>query len=305
MVPLYISNYCDGSCQICSLRKSNSKIQRIKGTIDQITNQLQIILEIEKIECVSFVSGELRPGHDRDVLIENLCRCVQIAHSIGFKKIFVNVGELSHNEINKFRNLNLASNSLICSIFQETYDNKLYDAFFNAGKENLKSNYTSRRKALNKWIEAGFTGVNLGILLGLGPPKDEIEALIHHAMELREYGAKEIVLSIPRIRGCAPPCPVSDEEFRSIVVSIAKIAPWAKIVITTRESTAMIRDLLPMISIISPGSSDVLAYTESGKIPNNPLTSQFVINKYRNRPSEVLNMLQLQNDRIKYYTQKE
>ena len=60
----------------------------------------------------------------------------------------------------------------------------------------------------------------------------------------------------------------------------------------------MINNLIDIINIISPGSSDVIPYTLKGKIPNKKLTSQFVVAEERERPSSILNALNLD---IKYY----
>jgi 2-iminoacetate synthase len=57
---------------------------------------------------------------------------------------------------------------------------------------------------------------------------------------------------------------VSDEEFVRLVAVLSMGLPEAKIVITTRESAAVQRRVLPMVSVLSAGSSAVVPYTETG-----------------------------------------
>ncbi|MBI3860612.1 MAG: DUF1585 domain-containing protein [Planctomycetia bacterium] len=77
----------------------------------------------------------------------------------------------------------------------------------------------------------------------------------------------EVYVSVPRLRqasGVANGRGVSDDEFVRLVAILSMGMPQAKIVITTRESSEIQRRVLPMVKVLSAGSSAVAPYTETG-----------------------------------------
>lgn len=302
-VPLYITNYCDSKCAICNMRVQNKNFIRIEGPQDEILEQIKIIYEVEGISSICFLSGEYIPGKKRYDNLHRIIWCINAAIKIGYEKIYFNIGSLYDEEIKELKENILDKSKIVLSLFQETYNEECYKSFFGVkSSDNPKSNYDLRVSTPERWINAGFQQVDIGILLGLTNPSNDIDELITHAKKLKAMNAT-VHISLPRIRGIkSVPYNISDDEFRSIIQNIATKCPWAHLIITTRESVEMINSLLKYIKIISPGCSDVLPYSKEGKIYNNELTSQFQVSPIRERPSTVLNNLDVKPCSINYYT---
>lgn len=292
MVPLYLSNHCDGECRICAMRRTNTRLKRREGSLAEIRGQLDIVLRIEGVSAVGLLTGEFSSPTLRKRNLLTVVETVQEAFAMGFEKVYVNIGALDDSEISEFSQRFNGDASLVLCVFQETYDRSLYARFFGTDPHaSPKSDFRLRRTTLGRWIEHGFNQVNVGILLGLGPPQFDVDSVIMHARELAEAGAM-VSISVPRLRGVpAVPYFVSDHEFKQVVLTIAEACPWARLVLTTRETVPLIKELLPVIGVVSPGTSDVLAYRPEGPLPNDPETSQFYVTPRRLRPSWVLQEL--------------
>mgnify|MGYP000873531645 CR=1 FL=1 len=299
-VPLYLTNLCDGLCRVCNMRSNNRKLTRIQGRKEDIYHQLQILHKIEGISAVCLLTGEYHlDGSARAENLELVTWSIKQAFSQNFDKVYINIGALTDQEIVFLsEQLGKDTNRLVLSLFQETYHREDYNRFF--GGNSPKADYDLRFSTPLRWLAAGFRQVDIGILLGLRPPDLDVEHLIKHAKTLYEHGA-EVAISLPRLRGLKKhPYQITDEEFKRIVVRVADACPWSRVIATTREDIAMIKELLPIVGIVSPGTSDVLPYTESGAIPNNQATSQFQVAPTRPRPSWVLDSLEVSTG-IKYY----
>src|SRR5690606_4000841 len=105
-------------------------------------------------------------------------------------------------------------------------------------------------------------------LLGLcGDLAYELAALALHVRHLEEIGLDEVYVSVPRLRqatGARNGRGVSDDDFVRLVAILSLGLPTAKIVITTRESAEIQRRVLPMVTVLSAGSSAVAPYDASG-----------------------------------------
>lgn len=305
IVPIYITNYCNSDCEICEMRKSNNYMKRKRGGIKEIKEQLRILYEIEKVRAVLILSGEFLVGKERENNFNMVIETIKNAFDMGFKKVNFNIGSLTNEEINILCNVFKDKNKdkLCLSLFQETYDINVYHRFFGNEVPSIpKSHYNFRLLTPKRWIEKGFKRINIGILIGLTEISRDVDALIKHANTLHKMGA-EIEISMPRIRGMQEvPYKVSDNEFIKNVLTVAKTCPWAKLILTTREDINILKKLLPVIGVVSPGTSDVLPYTTEGEIPNNKETSQFFIKENRPRPSWILDEIEEYIGRpIKYY----
>jgi len=127
--------------------------------------------------------------------------------------------------------------------------------------------------------KAGMRVVNPGVLLGLcRDVAYELVALALHVEHLQSRGL-EVYVSVPRLRqasGADNSRGVPDDEFVRLIAVLSMGLPEAKLVITTRESSEVQRRVLPMVSVLSAGSSAVAPYTETGA--NFPLeASQFEV----------------------------
>lgn len=295
-VPLYISNKCDSYCSMCNLKHSNSEIDRIEASLETINEQLHIIFEYEKIHAVCILTGELFSYEDRLHNLSLVCDAMQLAFEIGFERIFFNIGSLQNHEIEFIQAHISQRKDVVLSLFQETYEEPYYKKHFGQHSDrNMKADFISRRSTIDRWLDYGFVNVDLGILLGFKPVGEDVHLLIEHAQQCICRGA-EVYISTPRIKGGL----VDDEEYCSILQEIHQKIPDAKIILTTREGIGLINKLIDIISVVSPGSSDVCPYNRGKYIPNDPRTSQFVIDEKRMRPYDVLMSLSYSKP-VKYF----
>lgn len=296
-VPLYISNKCDSYCSMCSLKHSNTEIDRIEASLEQIDEQLHIIYEYEKIRAVCILTGELFHPEARLHNLSLVCDAMRLAFEIGFERVFFNIGSLQNHEIIFIQTHIPRSQDIVLSLFQETYEKKYYGAHFGQHPErNAKADFAARLSTVERWLDYGFANVDLGILLGFKPVGEDVKLLIDHAQHCIRRGA-EVYISTPRIKNGL----VTDEEYCSILQEIHQRVPDAKIILTTREKIEFINKMIDIISVVSPGSSDVCPYNRGEYIPNNPCTSQFVIDIKRVRPYDVLVRLSV-SEPVTYFT---
>lgn len=299
-VPLYLTNECDGQCSLCNMSAANSSLLRRTGSDEEILHQLRILRHKERVSAVCLLTGEFSTPQRRKQNLRLLLSSIGAAFAEGFDKVYINAGSLTDKEIATIRRrFGDGTPPLVLSLFQESYDQEAYRRFVGDAAATPKADFHRRLSTPERWVKAGFGHVDIGVLLGIADPDRDIGSLIAHARALRELGA-DVAVSLPRVKGeNPPPVPISDGRFRQIVRQVSTACPWARIIITTRESIRMIRELLPLVGIVSPGSSDVLPYTETGCIPNASRTSQFVVAPKRPRPSWVLRSLGLQ--RIRFF----
>jgi len=283
------------------MRKQNNKIKRVKPNKNKIVEQLEIILYTEGISAVCILTGEYAELVVRKNNIQLIIWTIEKAFSMGFNKVFFNIGSLYDEEIQIFSERFGNEERLVLSLFQETYDKKCYERYF--GKYNIhnpKSDFKRRLSTPERFINAGFKQVDIGILVGLNDIDFEIDRLISHINLLKDK-TEVIYVSLPRTCGVDNvEKSVSDKKYKEIIKLLFNTHSKIKLIITTREEIKMIKELLPYIHVISPGCSDVLPYTNSGKITNSIDTSQFQVKPLRDRPSEILNALPIKND-ILYY----
>lgn len=300
-VPLYLSNECDGVCSVCSMRSTNSAMVRLPIDVAAAQEQLRIIRDVEGVSAVCLLTGEYRRGERREGALRSVRQLARWALDHGYERVLVNVGALDDPEIHAFQVEFPADGRLVLSLFQETYDVVRYRRIFGrSATNNPKADFVRRRSTPERWLAAGFSAVDIGILVGVGPLEADLRSLIEHADELHRRGAS-VAISLPRIRGIRAPELVDDVRYRAALALVAHRCPWAKPIITTRERLDFIRSVLPYVRIVSPGSSDVLPYGETGPIPNRLETSQFVVDAERPRPSWTLRALSLTVGSIRYF----
>ena len=299
-VPLYISNYCDSSCKMCGMNIHNKSFDRKDISKNKIIEQLNIIYHHERVSSLGILTGEYLSSQLRELYLFKVGWTIEQAFKIGFQRIFLNIGSLSIKEIEILKEWVGIDNRIILCVFQETYDLKSYNDLI-AGELSPKGDFAKRAKSLLYWLEAGFSKVNVGVLLGLGDPKSELKAIIAHVSLLKSKGA-EVAISVPRIRKTITMQDFqgsSDEIFIRFICILAIAFPREKIVLTTRENFETLEKLLPLIGVISPGSSDVAPYVQKGKtIRNDIRSSQFFINKKRERPRIILDRLCKNNNTV-------
>lgn len=286
-VPLYISNKCDSYCIMCGFKHSNTHLQRRVATIEEINEQLDIILNYEKVSAVCILTGELFSPSSRMSNLQLVCEAMNLAIDYGFEKIFFNIGSLSTKEIKYIQSVIKDSSKIVLSLFQETYDPVAYKQFFGANPDrSAKANFENRLATIDRWIATGFSAIDIGILLGFKPIGNDVSETIDHALRYIKAGI-EVYISTPRIKNGE----ILDIEYIEILKKIYHSVPGAKLIITTREKIEFINSVIEYISVVSPGSSDICPYSRGQFISNNTQTSQFVIDEKRMRPFDVLKQI--------------
>ena len=228
--------------------------------------------------------------------LELVCETMNLAIDHGFEKIFFNIGSLSANEIKYIRSTVKDFSIIVLSLFQETYDPVAYKRFFGANPDrSAKADFKNRLDTIDRWIAAGFSSIDIGILLGFKPVGNDVLEIINHALAYCNKGI-EVYLSTPRIKNGE----ISDSEYVKILKNIYQSVPSAKLIITTREKIEFINSVIEYISVVSPGSSDICPYNRGQFISNNSQTSQFVIDEKRMRPFDVLTRINTPS-KIRYF----
>ena len=191
----------------------------------------------------------------------------------GFTHVLINVGALEAEEhallldgVPRASDGRVRPQITMCT-FQETYDPRRYARFMGRNTSNPRSDFIRRLRNLDRAADAGIWAANPGVLVGLNRDLGyELLALLDHARHLADRGMS-VYVSVPRLRkasGAAHPAGASDDAFARFVAMLAVGLPESKVVISTRESTAMQRCLLPVIGVLTPGSPGVAPYTETG-----------------------------------------
>ncbi|MFA6450550.1 MAG: [FeFe] hydrogenase H-cluster radical SAM maturase HydG [bacterium] len=251
--PLYVSNLCPNSCLYCAFRVENKELKRKALTIDELKEEVQILEDM---------------GHKRVLLVYGEAAGIQyIVDTIGaaysvksgkgeMRRVNVNLAPLS---VEDFKTLQ-ATGIGTYQCFQETYHLDTYHKMHPAGK---KADYEWRLYALDRAQEGGINDVAMGALFGLYDWKFEILAMYQHAEHLdKKYGVGPHTISFPRIEPAQnsdiadkPPYEVSDDEFRRAVAITRLMVPYTGMIMSTRETAEMRRELFDLgVSQISAGS---------------------------------------------------
>jgi hypothetical protein len=236
------------------------------------------------MRAVALLTGEYRAAN-RPWAMKYVNHALQVTQELEFNHVLINVGSIDEPEFNTLLAgvRRHADGSLVpkvsMSTFQETYSPRIYAKFMGADPDNPRADFDRRLKNFDRAYRAGMRVANPGILVGLNPDVAyEMTALAMHARYLVDLGM-EIYLSVPRLRriaGSGGPRGIRDEDYVRLVSLLALALPECKIVVTTREGSAMQARLAPVVSVISAGSASVAPYTETGA--RFPLeTSQFEV----------------------------
>ena len=269
--PLYLTNTCDSECRMCGMRRDNDELVRETATPGKAIDQLEL-LRRRGVYAVGLLTGEYRRD-TRHWAIGLTRQALQAAIAREFRHVLVNIGSLDPQELDlllegipRDGDGRVAPKVTMCT-FQETYERGTYGKFMGENADNPRADFERRLTNFDRAAASGMRVVNPGVLLGLC--KDvayELVALTLHVRHLESLGL-EVYVSVPRLRqatGAHNSRGVSDDDFVRLVALLALGVPNAKIVITTREPAEVQRRVLPMITVLSAGSSAVTPYTETG-----------------------------------------
>jgi 2-iminoacetate synthase len=277
--PLYLSNVCTNGCRYCGFNATN-RVRRKTLSFDEIKQEATIIHN-RGFQHILLCTGEAPQTVDNDYLVKTVEQIRNLFCSISIE--VYPMDEAGYGRM-------AAAGVDGLTIYQETYDQKLYAEMHPFGR---KRDFVSRLQAPERGGSAEFRRIGIGALLGLGQFRVEGFFTGLHALYLsRRFWRTHISLSLPRMcqaeGGFAPPNPVSDREFVQITCALRLMLPDAGLTLSTRESATMRDNLLPLgITQMSAGSC-----TSPGGYANpEKSTRQFNISDERTA-SEVAQMIQ-------------
>lgn len=280
--PIYISNYCTNRCLYCGFNKDN-KISREKLNLEEVEKEAQEIAKTG-IKHILVLTGEAEEIAGFDYLKES----VKI-----ISKYFPSVSiEVFPMDTDKYKELQAIGVDGM-TVYQETYDELLYDKVHLSGK---KKDYHYRIDTPERGAMAGFRQVNMGTLFGLGETQREAFFSGMHAKYLMDkYLDTEFSLSLPRINeaegGFQPYYKVTNKKFVQIMTAYRIFLHKAGINVSTREMPEFRDNILKLgVTRMSAGSrTDVGGYSKIKKS-----TKQFEISDNRNVQETVM-MIKSQN----------
>lgn len=295
--PLYLSDYCVNNCSYCGYKRDN-KFTRRKLTMGEIEEEVQ---QLEKMghKRLALEYGEDPVNCDIDYVIDSI-KAVYGTHieNGNIRRANVNIAATTVENYKRLKDADIGTYIL----FQETYHRDTYEEVH---PKSLKTDYNYHLNAFDRAIEAGIEDVGGGVLFGLYDYKFEVLSLMIHNDHLeKEFGVGFHTISVPRLKKAKGmdldiyPHIVNDEEFKKIVAIIRLAVPYTGIILSTRESQEMRKEVIEYgVSQISAGScTGVGGYKENGESSN-----QFDVSDNR-KPLEAIKELILEGHLPSYCT---
>jgi 2-iminoacetate synthase len=279
--PLYISNLCGNDCLYCAFRARNRALKRLALSQEEIARDVKVLVE-QGHKRILLVSGEAYPSEGFSYILKAIETIYATQSGNGeIRRVNANVAPLTLEEFRQLKAAHIGTYQL----FQETYHRATYAAVHLSGR---KRDYDWRISAFDRAMQAGIDDVGLGVLFGLYDWRFEVLALLQHVRHLeRNFGVGPHTISVPRIEpavGSAlasnPPHAVSDLDFRKLVAILRLAVPYTGIILSTRESPEIRREVFGLgVSQISAGSR-----TNPGGYSNGDsqaISSQFQLGDHR------------------------
>lgn len=277
--PLYLSNECVDTCLYCGFAQTN-KIRRKTLTMEEVLQEADFLIA-QGFRHLLLVAGE----HPKAVSKTYLC---EVARALRPRLSSLSI-EVAPFEEKDYREMMVAGVDGVV-IYQETYNREIYEQVHVGGP---KKNFDRRLRLMEEACRAGVRKAGIGILLGLAPWREDVDALIAHGRHLQKhFWQTEFAVSLPRLKPCASGFlakhPVSDAEFAEIIATIRCSLPEVAIHLSTREPVALRQKLMEIgITHMSAGSrtepGGYLHPEETGK--------QFELEDHRS-PSQVAAAIQ-------------
>ena len=269
--PLYLSNYCVNSCVYCPYHIKNRTITRKKLSQEEIKREV-IALQDMGHKRLALEMGEDPQKNPIEYVLESIKTIYSTKHKNGaIRRVNVNIAATTVENYKRLKDAEIGTYIL----FQETYHKKSYESLHPHGP---KSNYAWHTEAMDRAMEAGIDDVGVGVLYGLENYRYDFVGILMHAEHLEaRFGVGPHTISVPRICPADDVNPdefdnsLDDETFEKIIALLRISAPYAGMIMSTRESKEMReRGLKIGISQISGGSStSVGGYSEKEKEEEN------------------------------------
>ena len=249
--PLYLSNECVNNCLYCGFRVENKLAVRKTLTVEEAVKEAKVLAS-KGYKRLLLVAAENPAKSDVGYILDVV---KAIYNETDIRILHLNAAPMPVNALRRLKDAGIG----VSQVFQETYHRETYEKVHPSG---IKRDYYYRLTAMDRAIEAGLDDLGIGALLGLYDWRFDVLATISHAHYLKEnYGIWPHTISVPRLRPAtgspltSPPFPVSDEEFKLIVALYRLAVPTAGVVVSTRESAELRREVLSIgASQVSAGS---------------------------------------------------
>jgi 2-iminoacetate synthase len=253
--PLYVSNYCVNNCVYCGYQKCNS-FERRRLTRSEIQEEVKI-LEKMGHKRLALEAGEDPVNCDIDYILDALDAIYSTHNENGvIRRVNVNIAATTVENYQKLKAKGIGTYIL----FQETYHKPTYEKMH---PHSIKSDYNYHLTAFDRAMEGGIDDVGAGVLFGLHEPKFEVLAMMMHNEHLEEkFGVGFHTISVPRLKKAEGmdlntfPHLVDDTMFKKIVAILRVAVPYTGIIMSTRESHEMRKEVIKYgVSQVSAGSS--------------------------------------------------
>lgn len=244
--PLYVSNECTNRCVYCGFNRDN-RIKRVTLSIDDALKEADIIYD-SGIRDILLVSGEAPHIVSTDYLKDLISKLAK-----KFSSIAVEIYPMSADGYSEL----VQSGCDGLTIYQETYDEALYEKLHRGGK---KRDFMFRLETPDRGGSAKIRRLGIGILMGLCDWRVDGAMLGAHAEYLiKKYWTSKVSVSFPRLRpalgGFRPLYPISDKNLVQIVTAFRIFKHDIGLVISTRERPELRDNMLPLgITQMSAGS---------------------------------------------------
>jgi len=237
--PLYLSNYCVNGCLYCGFRNSGEKTPR------KALTPAEVVKEARALTAMGFKRVLLVTGEDPRWGIDYIISCVRAVYEeTDMRIVHLNAPPVDVASLRALKEAGVG----VFQVFQETYHRETYKVMHPFG---AKSDFDFRLGVMDRAVEAGFDDLGIGPLLGLYDYRFDALATIAHSEYLyAKYGAHAHTLSIPRLKPAAGsampelPYEVNDEELKKIVAIFRLAVPTAGVVVSTRETARLRKELL-------------------------------------------------------------
>ncbi len=268
--PIYLSNECHNGCKYCGFSADNHLIRRTL-TFNEAEREAQYLSQ-QGFRHLLLLTGEAPESAGIDYLESAI-------HTIKKYCGSLSIEVFPMDDKGYERMVNAGVDGL--TLYQETYNRKRYQDLHPYGP---KSDYLFRLEAPERAGIAGMRRIGIGALLGLDEGLGDIYYTALHALYLaHKFWKTQVTISFPRLRpaqgGFQPKAIITDRQLTQFICALRLLLPDAGLILSTRESTQLRNNLLPLgITQMSSGSS-----TAPGgySLENNNETEQFAINDER------------------------
>lgn len=253
--PLYVSDYCVNNCVYCGYKRDN-KFNRRRLTMDEVAQEVKILEQMGH-KRLALELGEDPVNAPIDYVLECLDTIYKTQNNNGeIRRVNINIAATTVENYKLLKEKGIGTYIL----FQETYHKPTYDKMH---PKSLKGDYNYHLTAFDRAMEAGIDDVGAGVLFGLADPRFEVLGLMMHNAHLEEkFGVGFHTISVPRLQPANGvslenyPHLLDDKMFKKIVAILRIAVPFTGLILSTRETPEMRKELLKYgVSQISAGSS--------------------------------------------------